>query len=68
MDTTGSTIVGRSTPELLSLSRDGLPLVLPSARGRTFPTMGDGRTHMLDGDWKDSYLESHFFAGVGRLP
>jgi len=61
MDTTGSTKVGGSTPELLSLSPDGLPLVLPSARGRTFTTMGGGRTHIWDGDWKDSYLESYFF-------
>jgi len=40
MDTTGSTIVGGSTHELLSLSTDGLPLVLPSARGMKFLTIG----------------------------
>jgi len=64
MDTTSSTIVGGSTPDFPSLSPDGLPLVLPSDRGRTFPTMGGGRTHNLDGDWKDRYLESHFLSQV----
>jgi len=60
MDTTGSTIVGGSTHELLSLSTDGLPLVLPSARGMTFLTIGVLRTHILDGDGKDNYMEPHF--------
>jgi len=56
MDTTGSTIGGGFTPELLSMSHDGLPLVLPTARGMTFLTMGLGRTHILDRDGKNSYL------------
>jgi len=68
IDTKSSTIVGGSTPELLSLSPNGLHLVLPTARGRKFPTMGGRRTHILDGAWKGSYSESLFFKSVGRLP
>jgi len=64
MNTPGSTIVGESTPELLSLSPDGLPLVLPSDRGRTFSTMGGERTHIYDGDRKGSYLEFHLCVWV----
>jgi len=67
MDTTGYTIVAGSTPELLSKNPDGLPLVLPTARGRTFLTMGGSRTHILDGDRKDSYLESHLFSKVLQI-
>ena len=29
--------------------------------------MGGGRTHILDGDRKDSYLESHFFCRCGQI-
>jgi len=58
---------GESTSELLSMSHDGLPLVLPTARGRTFPTMGGGRTRILDGDLKDGYLESHCFRKCGQI-
>jgi len=65
--TTDSKKVGGSTPELLSFSPDGLPLVLPSARRRTFPTMGCGRTHIVDGDWKDSYLDSIFIRRCGQI-
>jgi len=64
MDTTGSTMGEGSTSELLSMSHDGLPLVPPTTRGRTCPTMGSGRTHILDGDWKDSYLECQFLSQV----
>jgi len=56
-----------STPEVLSLSIDRLPLVLPTARGRTFPAMGDGRTHLFDGDLKDCYFESNFLLECGQI-
>jgi len=40
------------------------PCVLLTTRGRTYPTMGGRRTHIFDGDWKDSYLESHCFPKI----
>jgi len=64
---TGSTIVGGSTPELLSLNADVLPFVLPKAGGRTFPFMGGSRTHILAGDLEESYLDSFFFRRCGQI-